>query len=167
MRNLKNAIFRLQSRVASLRKALLIIIDDDEAMALMNLSLLRAEPELYTYVLHTILYFLFRSKLMRCFWSHWVRPTCSLVHYLIVMQIRFDEIISNELLLCLLPFMIWLEWVISCCHYLRQTVSETIPFNILWLNVSLNVLHALFIVSDYAHTVKNCWLLQWFPCYLP
>lgn len=55
MRNLKNAIFRLQSRVASLRKALLIIIDDDEAMALMNLSLLRAEPELYTYVLHIIL----------------------------------------------------------------------------------------------------------------
>ena len=54
MRNLKNAIFRLQSRVASLRKALLIIIDDDEAMALMNLSLLRAEPELYTYVLHKI-----------------------------------------------------------------------------------------------------------------
>lgn len=53
MRNLKNAIFRLQSRVASLRKALLIIIDDDEAMALMNLSLLRAEPELYTYVLYT------------------------------------------------------------------------------------------------------------------
>ena len=51
MRNLKNAIFRLQSRVASLRKALLIIIDDDEAMALMNLSLLRAEPELYAYVL--------------------------------------------------------------------------------------------------------------------
>ena len=53
MRNLKNAIFRLQSRVASLRKALLIIIDDDEAMALMNLSLLRAEPELYTYVLYS------------------------------------------------------------------------------------------------------------------
>ena len=53
MRNLKNAIFRLQSRVASLRKALLTVIDDDEAMALMNLSLLRAEPELYTYVLHS------------------------------------------------------------------------------------------------------------------
>ena len=79
MRNLKNAIFRLQSRVASLRKALLIIIDDDEAMALMNLSLLRAEPELYTYVLHTILYFPLKSKLMRKFECHWVGPTCLLV----------------------------------------------------------------------------------------
>jgi hypothetical protein len=47
MRTLKNTIFRLQSRVSSLRKALLTTIDDDEAMALMNLSKLKADPSLY------------------------------------------------------------------------------------------------------------------------
>ena len=47
MRNLKNAVFRLQSKVSSLRKALLLIIDDDESMALMSLTRLRNEPDLY------------------------------------------------------------------------------------------------------------------------
>lgn len=51
MRNLKNAVFRLQSKVSSLRKALLLIIDDDESMALMSLTKLRVEPELYRYVI--------------------------------------------------------------------------------------------------------------------
>lgn len=47
MRGLKNAVFRLQSKISSLRKALTILIDDDEAMALMNLSKLRTNPDLY------------------------------------------------------------------------------------------------------------------------
>lgn len=54
MRNLKNAVFRLQSKVSSLRKALLLIIDDDESMALMSLTKLRVEPELYRYVIEVI-----------------------------------------------------------------------------------------------------------------
>ena len=50
MRGLKNAVFRLQSKITSLRKALTILIDDDEAMALMNLSKFRSNPDLYRWV---------------------------------------------------------------------------------------------------------------------
>ena len=61
MRGLKNAVFRLQSKITSLKKALTILIDDDEAMALMNLSILRTNPDLYKYViyLHNILVCIF------------------------------------------------------------------------------------------------------------
>jgi hypothetical protein len=47
MRNLKNTVFRLQSKNSSLKKTLTILINDDESMALMNLSKLNANPDLY------------------------------------------------------------------------------------------------------------------------
>jgi transcription termination factor NusB len=47
MRNLKNTVFRLQSRNSSLKQTLTILINDDESMALMNLSKLNVNPELY------------------------------------------------------------------------------------------------------------------------
>ena len=48
MRHLKNATFRLQAKISSLKKSLTILIDDDEAMALMSLSKLKANPDLYS-----------------------------------------------------------------------------------------------------------------------
>lgn len=47
MRALKNSIFLLQSKNSALRKALTVLIDDDEAMTLMNLSKFRRNPDLY------------------------------------------------------------------------------------------------------------------------
>ena len=47
MRRLKNAVFHLQSRVASLHKALTDLIEDDETMAFMNLTRLKENPALY------------------------------------------------------------------------------------------------------------------------
>ena len=72
MRGLKNAVFRLQSKITSLKKALTILIDDDEAMALMNLSILRTNPDLYKYVIYFIFlcfscFFLGCVRLFFCF----------------------------------------------------------------------------------------------------
>ena len=50
MRALKNSVFLLQSKNSSLRKTLTVLIDDDEAMALMNLTKLRRTPDLYRLV---------------------------------------------------------------------------------------------------------------------
>jgi magnesium transporter len=47
MRALKNMVFKMQVKVSSLKKALTALIEDDEKMALMNLSKLRDQPELY------------------------------------------------------------------------------------------------------------------------
>jgi hypothetical protein len=47
LRRLKNSVFRLKSRISSLKKALNGLIDDDEIMAMMNLTKLRANPDLY------------------------------------------------------------------------------------------------------------------------
>ena len=47
MRALKNSVFLLQSKNSALRKALTVLIDDDEAMTLMNLSKFRRNPDLY------------------------------------------------------------------------------------------------------------------------
>ena len=47
MRRLKNAVFHLQSRIASLHKVLTDLIEDDETMAFMNLSKLKENPGLY------------------------------------------------------------------------------------------------------------------------
>jgi hypothetical protein len=54
LRRLKNSIFRFQSRISSLKKALNGLIDDDEIMAMMNLTKLRANPDLYRYISFSI-----------------------------------------------------------------------------------------------------------------
>ncbi len=48
MRNLKNDLSMMVSRVASSRHALHELTEDDEEMALMNLSYLQSRPRLYT-----------------------------------------------------------------------------------------------------------------------
>ena len=63
MRRLKNSVFRLQSRIASLKKALTALIDDDEIMAMMNLTRLRGNPELYRFS------FLFQRRTLVMHWS--------------------------------------------------------------------------------------------------
>ena len=47
MRHLKNDVGRLQAKIFSLQKVLKVLIEDDETMALMNLSKLRANPDIY------------------------------------------------------------------------------------------------------------------------
>lgn len=47
MRAVKNSIFNLQTKNSSLRKTLTVLIYDDEAMALMSLTKLRKNPDLY------------------------------------------------------------------------------------------------------------------------
>ena len=47
MRHLKNDVSRLQAKIFSLQKVLNVLIEDDETMALMNLSKLRANPDVY------------------------------------------------------------------------------------------------------------------------
>ena len=49
-RNLKNYLFALNKRVAGYKSTLVDITDDDEAMALMNLTQLENNPLLYKYV---------------------------------------------------------------------------------------------------------------------
>ena len=50
MRRLKNAVFHLQSSIASLHRALTDLIEDDESMAFMNLTKLKENPGLYRYI---------------------------------------------------------------------------------------------------------------------
>ena len=47
MRVCKNSVNLLKSRVTSHKRVLLELMDDDEVMALMNLSKLRKKPSLY------------------------------------------------------------------------------------------------------------------------
>jgi regulator of replication initiation timing len=54
LRRLKNSVFRLQSRISSLKKALNGLIDDDEIMAMMNLTKLRANPDLYRCIFFSV-----------------------------------------------------------------------------------------------------------------
>jgi hypothetical protein len=47
MRNLKNDLSLMLNRTTSSRNALLNLTEDDEEMALMNLTLLKENPKLY------------------------------------------------------------------------------------------------------------------------
>jgi hypothetical protein len=49
IRQLKNDLSAMMSRVNNSRKALQFLTEDDEEMALMNLSLLKKKPKLYRY----------------------------------------------------------------------------------------------------------------------
>jgi Mg2+ and Co2+ transporter CorA len=51
MRQLKNQASRMLTRLASFRRALNDVVEDDEGMALMNLTLLKDKPKLYKYPL--------------------------------------------------------------------------------------------------------------------
>lgn len=51
MRSLKNQASRMLNRIASFRRALEDLVEDDEDMALMNLTLLKSKPRLYQYPL--------------------------------------------------------------------------------------------------------------------
>jgi Mg2+ and Co2+ transporter CorA len=51
MRLLKNQASRMLARLASFRRALEDVVEDDEGMALMNLTLLKQKPRLYKYPL--------------------------------------------------------------------------------------------------------------------
>ena len=51
MRQLKNQASRMLTRLASFRRALGDVVEDDEGMALMNLTLLKNKPRLYKYPL--------------------------------------------------------------------------------------------------------------------
>jgi hypothetical protein len=47
MRNRKNDLSVMMRRIISARQALTVLTEDDEQMALMNLSVLRNKPALY------------------------------------------------------------------------------------------------------------------------
>ena len=47
MRNLKNQVSQLATKLQSFKRVLSVLIDDDESMALMNLSILKENPSLY------------------------------------------------------------------------------------------------------------------------
>ena len=51
MRLLKNQASRMLTRLASFQRAINDVVEDDESMALMNLSLLKVQPKLYRYPL--------------------------------------------------------------------------------------------------------------------
>jgi citrate synthase len=51
MRYLKNDLSRMMSRISSSRKALQVLTEDDEEMALMNLTVLMDNPALYRFPL--------------------------------------------------------------------------------------------------------------------
>lgn len=53
MRSLKNRVSRMLQRLGSYRSALEDAVDDDEEMALMNLSILHHQPKYYSYPLHS------------------------------------------------------------------------------------------------------------------
>ena len=50
MRRLKDAVSRVASKLSNYRIALNDFIEDDEGLALMNLSILKQNPSLYMFV---------------------------------------------------------------------------------------------------------------------
>jgi hypothetical protein len=149
MRSLKNRVSRMLQRLGSYRSALEDAVDDDEEMALMNLSILHHQPKYYSYPLHSNILGTHEEMegLLESYLQRYM-TTCAKLEYLRAQMQSAEDLVylrldtsRNQLLVVNTMF-----GILACCIAIASYVTGAFGMNLDNVNTLQNQQHLFVIV---------------------